>query len=88
MMTHLRPSRWLPFLEFSWGLLTIGLFKVNHTWQIYVLRAFIGAFEASGYGGAVVLLMSWYTPRELALRIAFYHSSQWGKPTFVRTVMC
>ncbi|WWD20560.1 hypothetical protein CI109_105036 [Kwoniella shandongensis] len=76
-MTWMRPSLWLPFLEMCWGILTIGLYKVQSAKQIYAFRAFIGAFEASAYPGAITLLMSWYTPWELALRIAFYHSSQW-----------
>lgn len=61
----------------------------------YAIRAFIGVFEASCYPGALMLLMSWvsllkqhyasraetvqYTPREIALRIGFYHSCQSGQ---------
>jgi hypothetical protein len=36
----------------------------------------IGCFEASAYPGALMLFMSWYTPREIAFRIGFYHSCQ------------
>ncbi|GFZ51950.1 hypothetical protein JCM24511_09720 [Saitozyma sp. JCM 24511] len=76
IITRVRPSWWLPSLEFCWGCLTIGLSQVTNYKQIYVLRAFVGAFEASAYPGAIMLLMSWYTPREMALRIAMYHSCQ------------
>lgn len=76
IITRVRPSLWLPLLEFGWGVLTLSLFKVHDAKQVYAIRAFMGAFEASAYPGALMLLMSWYTPREIALRIGFYHSCQ------------
>ncbi|WRT70604.1 uncharacterized protein IL334_007602 [Kwoniella shivajii] len=77
MMTLVRPSLWLPGLELAWGIITIGFFKIKTVKQIYALRAFVGAFEASAYPGGITLLASFYTPKELAFRISFYHSSQW-----------
>ncbi|WVF65973.1 hypothetical protein IAT40_000711 [Kwoniella sp. CBS 6097] len=76
IITRVRPSYWLPALEFCWGLMTIGMYKVHNAKQVYVIRAFTGAMEATAYPGAIMLLMSWYTPREMALRIGFYHSCQ------------
>ncbi|WVR03557.1 hypothetical protein IAU60_000549 [Kwoniella sp. DSM 27419] len=76
VITRVRPSIWLPCLEAIWGALTIAMYKVHSAKQVYAIRAFIGAFEASAYPGAIMLLMSWYTPREMALRIGFYHSCQ------------
>ncbi|ODN96234.1 hypothetical protein I350_08233 [Cryptococcus amylolentus CBS 6273] len=76
IITHVRPSWWLPALETCWGVLTLATCKVTNYKQVYVLRAFTGAFEATCYPGAIMLLMSWYTPRELALRIGFYQSCQ------------
>ncbi|KAJ7769037.1 putative allantoate permease [Mycena olivaceomarginata] len=72
IMTYVRPSLWLPFLELIWGMLT-GLIATAHTAkQIYVLRAFIGICESSAWPG----MMVWYTPTELAKRMGFYHSCQ------------
>lgn len=50
----------------------------------------MGAFEASAYPGALMLLMSWYTPREIALRIGFYHSCQSSKygPSYLLYTIC
>jgi len=76
IITRIRPSIWLPSLEFAWGLLTLALYKVTDAKQVYAIRAFIGCFEASAYPGALMLFMSWYTPREIAFRIGFYHSCQ------------
>jgi hypothetical protein len=41
MITRIRPSWWLPCLEFCWGLLTLALYKVTDPKQIYALRAFV-----------------------------------------------
>ncbi|ODN96233.1 hypothetical protein I350_08232 [Cryptococcus amylolentus CBS 6273] len=76
VITHVRPSWWLPVLETCWGVLTIATCKVHNYKQVYVSPFSTGAFEATCYPGAIMLLMSWYTPRELALRIGFYHSCQ------------
>ncbi|ORX34841.1 major facilitator superfamily domain-containing protein [Kockovaella imperatae] len=72
IITRVRPSWWLPALEFCWGILTLSLYKVTSAKQI----AFCGAFEASAYPGTLMILMSWYTPQEIAFRIGFYHSCQ------------
>ncbi|KAL1409279.1 hypothetical protein Q8F55_006112 [Vanrija albida] len=77
MMTKVDPAIWLPSLEIAWGILTLAFFRVQNVTQIYIMRAFVGAFEASAYPGTVTLLAAWYTPRELAFRISVYHSAQW-----------
>lgn len=79
IITRVRPSYWLPALEVGWGLMTLILFVAKDAKQIYAIRAFMGAFEASAYPGALMLLMSWYTPKEIAFRIGFYHSCQSSK---------
>ncbi|WWC65456.1 uncharacterized protein I303_108074 [Kwoniella dejecticola CBS 10117] len=76
MITRVRPSLWLPGLEFCWGVLTGAIAACKHPKQIYAIRAFIGICESSAYPGTVTLLMTWYTPLEMAKRIGFYHSCQ------------
>ncbi|KAL1696798.1 major facilitator superfamily domain-containing protein [Schizophyllum commune] len=76
IMTHVRPSLWLPGLEIVWGVMT-GLIATCHSAkQIYALRAFLGLCESSAWPGMMTLLMNWYTPTELAKRMGFYHSCQ------------
>ncbi|GHJ89187.1 hypothetical protein NliqN6_5589 [Naganishia liquefaciens] len=75
-ITYFRPNLWLPCLEIGWGILTGLIAMSTNVKQVYALRAFLGVFESSAYPGTVTLLMSWYTPHELALRIGFYHSCQ------------
>lgn len=86
MMTKVDPAIWLPSLEIAWGILTLAFFRVQNVTQIYIMRAFVGAFEASAYPGTVTLLAAWYTPRELAFRISVYHSAQWGELPSVHPV--
>ena len=42
---------------------------------MYALRFFIGVFEASSYPGITCVLCSWYTPAELATRLAIFGTS-------------
>ena len=77
IMMRVRPSIWLPSLELVWGVLT-GLMAIANTPQpMYILRWLIGMCEASAWPGTTVLLLSWYTPREMAKRQAIYLSSSY-----------
>lgn len=77
IMMRVRPSLWLPSLEVVWGVLT-GLMAIANTPKpMYVLRWLIGMCEASAWPGTTVLLLSWYTPREMAKRQAIYLSSSY-----------
>lgn len=71
ILTRVRPKYWLPPLEIAWGImigelclrrskLTLGMMAVSNNVQgMYVLRFFIGVFEASSYPGIVSVLCSW-----------------------------
>lgn len=50
---------------------------------MYALRFFIGVFEASSYPGIVTILCNWYTPSELATRVAIFSSSYPAASMFV-----
>lgn len=77
IMMRVRPSIWLPSLELVWGVLT-GLMAIASTPKpMYILRWLIGMCEASAWPGTTVLLLSWYTPREMAKRQAIYLSSSY-----------
>lgn len=56
IMTHVRPSLWLPGMEVGWGIMTGGLAAVQNTNQIYALRFFIGILEAGCWPGMITLL--------------------------------
>ncbi|KAH7014411.1 major facilitator superfamily domain-containing protein [Microdochium trichocladiopsis] len=76
ILTHVRPSYWLPGLEITWGVLTGLLAIVTSANQVYAIRVFLGLCESSAWPGMMTLLMHWYTPMELAKRMGFFHSCQ------------
>ena len=56
ILTHVRPSYWLPCLEITWGILT-GLIATTHSAkQVYAIRAFLGLCESSAWPGMMTLL--------------------------------
>ncbi|KEF52328.1 uncharacterized protein A1O9_11568 [Exophiala aquamarina CBS 119918] len=72
---YVRPSRWLGFLCFGWGTLTLG-FAFLHTYaSAAVLRVFIGMFEAGFYPGIVYIITFWYRQEERSLRLALVSAS-------------
>lgn len=77
IMMRVRPSLWLPSLEVVWGLLTGCMAIACSPKPMYVLRWLIGMCEASAWPGTTVLLLSWYTPREMAKRQAIYLSASY-----------
>ncbi|KAI5776425.1 major facilitator superfamily domain-containing protein [Geopyxis carbonaria] len=72
----LLPSSYLLSL-LLWGLTTalMAFARPGHPHALYVLRFLTGAFEASAYPGYTTLLMSWYTPAELAPRLGAFATS-------------
>jgi MFS family permease len=46
LLKKFRPSRWLAFLMFSWGVITIGIGGVHSFAQITGVRFLLGVFEA------------------------------------------
>lgn len=77
IMMRVRPSICLPSLELVWGILTGCMAIASTPKPMYVLRWLIGMCEASAWPGTTVLLLSWYTPREMAKRQAIYLSSSY-----------
>ncbi|KAM0720648.1 hypothetical protein Q7P37_004785 [Cladosporium fusiforme] len=77
VMMRVRPSLWLPSLELIWGVLTGCMALASTPEPMYVIRWLIGMCEASAWPGTTVLLLSWYTPREMAKRQAIYLSASY-----------
>ncbi|GMM31518.1 hypothetical protein DAMA08_042630 [Martiniozyma asiatica (nom. inval.)] len=62
----------LLFCELAWGLMTLANAYVTNVQQMYVIRFFIGVFEASSFPVAYVIFSSYLTPEELFKRSGFY----------------
>ena len=71
MLRRFRPSRWLAFLMFGWGSMTMILAASHNFGTVVAIRFLLGAFEAGLFPGLLFCLTLWYKFEERALRIAF-----------------
>ncbi|KAK7998475.1 WD domain-containing protein [Apiospora arundinis] len=86
LQTKLRPSLWLPFAEITWGLLTMFTYKAKTAETVYILRFFLGMMSATSWPGITSLILTWYTPGELALRLAIFNVSDVAGAMFLGVV--
>ncbi|KAH7129081.1 major facilitator superfamily transporter [Dactylonectria macrodidyma] len=82
IVTHVRPSLWLPLAEVTWAILTFCFAAVKNYKHIYALRLLLGLAESPFYVGAMTLLGSWYTPKELATRATIFYSASFAAQMF------
>ncbi|KAI0755689.1 MFS transporter [Fomes fomentarius] len=75
MLKRFRPSRWIAFLMFAWGAMTMILGGISNFSGLIAFRFFLGVFEAGLFPGMVYVLTFWYRPEERALRIALILAS-------------
>ncbi|KAI1789075.1 MFS transporter [Ganoderma leucocontextum] len=75
MLKKFHPSRWIAFLMFSWGAMTMVLGGVKNFGGLIAVRFLLGMFEAGLFPGMVYVLTFWYRPEERALRIALILAS-------------
>jgi MFS family permease len=75
LLKKLRPSRWLAFLMFSWGAITMGLGGVHSFPATAGVRFLLGAAEAGLFPGLVYYLTFWYRNDERSVRVAFILAS-------------
>ncbi|KAK3376811.1 major facilitator superfamily domain-containing protein [Lasiosphaeria ovina] len=75
LLKKLRPSRWLAFLMFSWGAITVGLGGVQTFSATAGVRFLLGASEAGLFPGLVYYLTFWYKTDERSVRVAFILAS-------------
>ncbi|GME65372.1 uncharacterized protein LTHEOB_9355 [Neofusicoccum parvum] len=72
IQTMWRPSIFLPVCEIIWGALTLATYTAKNAKTVYAIRFFLGIFESTSWPGLVALIFNWYTPRELATRLAIF----------------
>ncbi|KAI0821745.1 MFS transporter [Trametes gibbosa] len=75
MLKRFRPSRWIAFLMFAWGAMTMILGGIHNFGGLIAVRFLLGVFEAGLFPGMVYVLTFWYRPEERALRIALILAS-------------
>lgn len=75
LLKKLRPSRWIAFLMFSWGAITMGLAGVQTFPAAAAVRFLLGMAEAGLFPGLVYYLTFWYRTDERSVRVAFILAS-------------
>jgi len=74
-LKYLRPSRWIPFIVFVWGIaMTFHGFAHNYG-DLIGLRFLLGLAEAGLFPGIVFYLSCWYKRSELGSRVAVIFSA-------------
>lgn len=76
IVSYIGPSYWLPTCEVLWGVATCCLALATNYKQVYGLRALIGFFEGSAWPAWITLISVWYSPQEVALRMALFNMAQ------------
>ncbi|KAL1847648.1 hypothetical protein VTK73DRAFT_10307 [Phialemonium thermophilum] len=70
MLSKSRPSLYLPFWMAVWGVVSGCSAAVQNYHGLVAVRFILGIVEAPFFPGAVFLLSSWYTRKEMAMRCA------------------
>ncbi|CAE6442089.1 unnamed protein product [Rhizoctonia solani] len=71
VIKKLRPSRYVAFITFAWGIVATLTGIVQSYGGLIACRLVLGLFEAGLFPGMAVYLTFWYTRKELALRIGY-----------------
>jgi len=74
-LKKLSPSKWIAFLMFSWGAVTMGLGGTTNFAAVTGVRFLLGVFEAGLFPGLVYYLTFWYRTEERSIRVAFILAS-------------
>ena len=75
ILSKTRPSRYLPVMMATWGVVTCLMSLVKSFHGLVALRFVIGMLESAFAPGVLLLLSSWYKRDELAKRFALYISA-------------
>ncbi|PPQ78684.1 hypothetical protein CVT25_010705 [Psilocybe cyanescens] len=74
-LKRLRPSLWLSFLMFFWGIMMTLQGVVHNFPQLMGMRWLLGTFEAGLFPGVNYYLSCWYKRSEFGLRAAIFFSA-------------
>jgi len=50
----------------------LGMTFLKHWWQLAICRAFLGLFEAGFFPACTYLISTWYTRREIQMRMTAF----------------
>ncbi|OMP82781.1 putative transporter C11D3.18C [Diplodia seriata] len=65
-------SRWIPFITFTWGVIATCTGLAQKFQDLVALRLLLGLFEGGFVPGIQLYLTSFYTKKEMAMRVALF----------------
>ncbi|KZP00664.1 major facilitator superfamily transporter [Calocera viscosa TUFC12733] len=74
ILAHTKPSLYLPAIMICWAVISACTAAVQSYNGLLVVRFFLGVVEAGFFPGAIFLLSSWYTRKELAKRVCLLYT--------------
>lgn len=82
LLTRLRPSYYIPTVELLWTIVTFCFAAVQDVKHVFALRFLMGFLESPFAVSILTIMGSYYTPRELAKRIAIFYSASYAAQMF------
>jgi MFS family permease len=74
LLTRVKPSLYLGCVMALWGVISASQAATHSFGGLLACRILLGVVEAPFFPGAIMLMSSWYTRKELAHRIAWFYS--------------
>ncbi|EJU00859.1 MFS general substrate transporter [Dacryopinax primogenitus] len=74
ILAYTKPSIYLPIIMICWATISACTAAVQSYQGLLVVRFFLGVVEAGVFPGAIFLLSSWYTRKELAKRVCLLYT--------------
>ena len=81
-LRRLGPKLWFPFIVTAWGLVTTLTCLASSYGSYIAIRLCLGIAEAGLYPGSYFILSMWYTPKELATRMAIFYGANTAAGAF------
>lgn len=81
-LRRLGPKIWFPCIVVAWGLVTTLTCLVKNYGSYIAIRLVLGLTEAGLYPGSYFILSMWYTPKELATRMAIFYGANTAAGAF------
>lgn len=75
ILDKVKPSLFLPVVMCCWAVVSTCTGAVQNYEGLIALRFLLGFVEAPFFPGALFLLSSWYTKKELAVRISVLYAA-------------
>ena len=82
LLRRLGPKIWFPVIVVAWGTITTLTCLVRSFGSFIAVRLALGISEAGLYPGSYFILSMWYTPRELATRMAIFYGANTAAGAF------